>query len=132
MQWVLLCRDQPGLTAADRAAALLTLISNTAVSTAGEAATGQLAGWSSSWLKAEGALLDAAGVFASTQQGVDAPHTAGLQVVRSAVSVLGQRDKQERQAQQLLSKMRVSALGHWAGRGDKHGRLHGPDRSRGQ
>jgi hypothetical protein len=108
MQWVLLCRNQPGVTTADRAAAILTLISNTTISTADFTAAGRFAGWSSSWFKAEGALLGAAAAgMLSTQQG------AGLQMVRSAVAVMAQRAGKDRQAQQLLSKMRVSDLHLW-------------------
>lgn len=98
LQWVLLCRDSPGCSVADRAGAVQALLSN-AISS-GTTALVQLAGWSSSWLKAEEVVLGAA----STQLAV-----RELQVLRAALALLARRGCRDQHAHRMLCKMRVSA-----------------------
>lgn len=100
LQWVLLCRDSPG-SVEDRAGAVQSLLSNAIGGAASvTSALMQLAGWSSSWLKAEEAVLGVASAQLADRE---------LQVLRAALALLVHRGCRDPHAQRMLSKMRVSA-----------------------
>lgn len=118
VQWVLLCKDTAGATAADRAAALQQLLSNAACSAAAPAASAQLAGWSSGWLQAEGDLVRqlrhthmSSQPPAEHSQQQQQQHGLQPQAARAAVARLVQKGSGDGEVLALLGQMQAYTQG---------------------